>query len=177
MSTATETQTWTLDTVHSNASFAVKHMVVSTFRAEFERIEATLDTSGDEIKLTGRVPVESVILRDENLRGHLYSEEFFDVANTPNVDFVSTSVERGEGDSVTVRGDLTVKGITKPVVGTGVITQPTEDAFGGTRIGVELETTLDRTAYDLNWNAPLPKGGFALSNDVKLSIQLEFVAA
>jgi polyisoprenoid-binding protein YceI len=177
MSTATDTQTWTLDTVHSTASFAVKHMVVSTFRAEFEKIDATLDTSGDEPKLTGSVPVDSVILRDENLRGHLYSEEFFDVANTPTVEFISTSIERGEGDNVTVRGDLTVKGITKPVVGTGVITEPTEDAFGGTRIGVALETTLDRTAYDLNWNAPLPKGGFALANDVKLNINLEFVAA
>jgi polyisoprenoid-binding protein YceI len=177
MSTATEATTWTLDTVHSSASFAVKHMIVSTFRADFETIEATLDTSGDEPKLTGRVPVESVNLRDENLRGHLYSEEFFDVANTPTVDFVSTSIERGEGDAVTVHGDLTVKGITKPVVGIGTITEPTEDAFGGTRIGVELETTLDRTAYDLNWNAPLPKGGFALANDVKLQIHLEFVQA
>src|SRR5687768_9374093 len=103
MSTATAATTWAVDTVHSNASFAVKHMGVSTFRAEFSTIEATLDTSGDEVKLTGRVPVESVILRDESLRGHLNSEDFFDVANTPNVDFVSTSVERGEGDSVTVR--------------------------------------------------------------------------
>jgi len=177
MSTTTPTATWNLDTVHSTASFAVKHMVVSTFRAEFGTIEATLDTSADEPKLTGRVPIESVSLRDENLRGHLYSEEFFDVANHPNVEFVSTSVERGEGDAVTVRGDLTIKGITKPVVGTGVITEPTEDAFGGTRIGVELETVLDRTEYELNWNAPLPKGGFALANDVKLSIHLEFAQA
>jgi polyisoprenoid-binding protein YceI len=177
MSTATEAKTWTLDTVHSTASFAVKHMIVSTFRADFETIEATLDTTTDEPKLTGRVAIESVNLRDENLRGHLYSEEFFDVANTPNVDFVSTLIERGEGDAVTVRGDLTVKGITKPVVGTGVITGPVEDVGGNNRIGVELETTLDRTAYDLNWNAPLPKGGFALANDVKLQIHLEFVQA
>ena len=177
MSTATEATTWTLDTVHSDASFAVKHMGVSTFRAEFATVDATLDTSGDDIKLTGRVPVESVILKDENLRGHLYSEEFFDVANTPNVDFVSTSIERGAGDEVTVRGDLTIKGVTKPVVGKGVVTQPTEDAFGGTRTGVDLEAVLDRTEYGLNWNAPLPKGGFALSNDVKLHIHLEFVAA
>jgi len=177
MSTATEATTWTLDTVHSSASFAVKHMIVSTFRADFGTIEATLQTDGDEVKLTGRVPVASVNLKDENLRGHLYSAEFFDIDNTPDVEFVSTSIERGEGDAVTVRGDLTVKGITKPVVGTGTITQPTEDAFGGTRIGVELETTIDRTAHDLNWNAPLPKGGFALANDVALQIHLEFVQA
>jgi polyisoprenoid-binding protein YceI len=152
-------------------------MVVSTFRAEFATVEATLDTSGDEPRLTGRVPIESVTLRDENLRGHLYAEDFFDVANNPNVDFVSTSVERGEGDEVTVRGDLTIKGVTQPVVGKGTISGPVEDIGGHTRIGVELETTLDRTAYGLNWNAPLPKGGFALSNDVKLFIHLEFVAA
>ncbi len=174
MSTTTPTATWALDTIHSTASFAVKHMVVSTFRAEFGTIEATLDTSGAEPKLTGRVPIESVTLRDENLRGHLYSEEFFDVANHPYVEFVSTSVERGEDNAVTVRGDLTIKGITKPVAGTGVITEPTEDISGGTRVGVELETTLDRREFDLNWNAPLPKGGFALANEVKLFIALEF---
>jgi len=177
MTTATDTTTWTIDSVHSDASFAVKHMGVSTFRAEFGTVDATLDTSDGDIKLTGRVPVESVILKDENLRGHLYGEEFFDVANTPSVEFVSTSIERGEGDEAVVRGDLTIKGVTKPVVGKGVITEPTEDAFGGTRIGVDLEATLDRTEYGLNWNAPLPKGGFALSNDVKLNIHLEFVAA
>jgi len=174
MSTATETTTWTLDTVHSSASFAVKHMVVSTFRADFADIDATLDTNGDQPKLVGKVPVESVVLKDESLRGHLYSEEFFDVANHPTVDFVSTSVERGEGDAVTVQGEFTVKGITQPVVATGVITEPTEDAFGGTRIGVELTTSLDRTAFGLNWNAPLPKGGFALANDVAITVHLEF---
>jgi len=177
MSTATESTTWTVDSVHSDASFAVKHMGVSSFRAEFGTVEATLDINGDEVKLTGRVPVESVILKDENLRGHLYSEEFFDVANTPNVEFVSSRVDRGDGDEVTIYGDLTIKGVTNPVVGKGVITQPTEDAFGGTRVGVDLEAVLDRTEYGLNWNAPLPKGGFALNNDVKLNIHLEFVAA
>jgi polyisoprenoid-binding protein YceI len=177
MSTATDTATWTLDTVHSSASFAVKHMVVSTFRAEFNEIAATLDTSGEQPKLTGRVPVESVQLRDENLRGHLYAEDFFDVANHPAIEFASTSVERGEGDAITLRGELTIKGITQPVVATGVITEPTEDAFGGTRIGVELHTTLDRTAFGLNWNAPLPKGGFALANDVTLQADLELVEA
>ncbi len=177
MSTATEITSWTLDKVHSDASFAVKHMGVSTFRAEFSEIDATLDTSGGEVKLTGSVPVESVILRDENLRGHLYSEEFFDVANTPTVEFVSTSVQRGEGAEATVEGELTIRGVTKPVSGKGEITQPTEDAFGGTRIGVDLEAVVDRTAYGLNWNAPLPKGGLALAEKVKLHIHLEFVAA
>jgi polyisoprenoid-binding protein YceI len=169
--------TWQLDTVHSSASFAVKHMVVSTFRAKFDEIDATLDLSGDEPRLTGRVPVASIEVKDENLYGHIQSEEFFDAANHPDITFVSTAVRRGAGDEVTVEGDLTIKGITHRVTGTGTLTEPTEDAFGATRVGVELETVVDRTQFGLNWNQPLPKGGFAVANDVKLHIHLEFVQA
>jgi polyisoprenoid-binding protein YceI len=169
--------TWQLDTVHSSASFAVKHMVVSTFRAKFDDVAATLDLSGDEPKLTGTVAVASIDVKDDNLRGHLQSAEFFDAENTPEITFVSTSVTRGSGDEVTVEGDLTIKGTTKPVTATGTITAPTEDAFGNTRVGVELETVVDRTQFGLNWNQPLPKGGFAVADDVKLHVHLEFVGA
>ncbi len=169
---STVTPTYVLDTVHSTASFAVKHMVVSTFRAEFDQIEATYDPAAGV--LTGRVPVESVRLRDENLRGHLYAEDFFDVANHPAIEFVSTKIERTDGENVAVTGNLTIKGITREVTGTGRITEPTEDPFGGVRLGVELETVLDRTQFGLNWNQPLPKGGFALADEVALNIHLEF---
>lgn len=168
--------TWTLDTVHSTADFSVKHMVVATFRGTFDKIEATLDLEGDEPRITGLVPVASIVVKDENLYGHLQSPEFFDAERTPEIEFASTAVRRLDGAAVEVEGDLTVKGITLPVTATGQITEPTEDAMGNTKVGVELTTTIDRTAYGLNWNAPLPKGGFALSDDVRLTVNLEFVA-
>jgi len=174
MATATEQLqgTYVLDPVHSSASFAVKHMVVSTFRGRFEKFDATL-TDG---KLVGTVDVGSIVVKDENLAAHLKSPEFFDSEQYPEITFHSLEITR-DGDNVTLDGELEIKGIKERVTGTGTITGPAEDAFGNTKIGLELETVVDRTKFGLNWNAPLPKGGFALSNDVKLAVVLELVQA
>ncbi len=175
---ATDTATWTLDTVHSTADFTVKHMVVATFRGTFDDLSATLEFDGDTPKITGSVPVASVVVKDENLYGHLQGPDFFDAERTPQITFASTAVRRiGDGPAVEVDGELTIKGTTNSVTATGYITDPTEDIAGNQKVGVELVTTIDRTAFGLNWNAPLPKGGFAVENDVTLTINLEFAAA
>ena len=167
--------TWALDKLHSTASFAVKHMVVSSFSTTFKEIDATFDANGDDIALTGTVPAESIDIDLPDFRGHLMSAEFFDVENTPNIEFRSTSVRRGADDTVEVDGELTVKGITQPVSATGTLSGPVPDMQGNDRVGVELQSVVDRTKYDLNWNAQLPKGGEALGNDVTLSVHLEFI--
>ena len=166
---------YSVDPVHSTAGFAVRHMVVSTFRGGFEDVRGTLDLTGDEPKLAGHVAVQSVQVKDENLRGHLQSPEFFDAERHPEVSFVSTRVTRGPGDAVSVDGDLTIKGITRQVVATGSWNEIEADITGNPRIGIDLETTIDRIAHRLDWNAPLPKGGFALANDVTLLVHLELV--
>ena len=177
MTTATATPvatgTWTADPVHSTAEFAVKHMVVATFRGSFAEIDATLDLASDTPTLRGSVPVASIVVKDENLKGHLLSPDFFDAENAPNISFASDAVERGAGNDVTVRGSLTVKNATHPVVLTGSLSEPIEHFAGGERIALDLTTAIDRTVYGLDWNAPLPKGGFALGNDVTLSVHLE----
>jgi polyisoprenoid-binding protein YceI len=160
--------TWTVDKVHSHAGFSVKHMMVATFRGSFGEIDATI---ADD-RLEGIVKVDSIDVRDENLKAHLLSPEFFDAENTPEIRFVSTALRATDAQLV-VEGDLTIKGITKRVEATGSITEPHENIQGGTGIGIELETVVDRTAFGLNWNAPLPKGGFALGNDVTLHVHLE----
>ena len=180
MPVATEqlpTGTWKLDPIHSSASFAVKHMVVATFRGRFEDFDATfeVDESG-EGKLVGTVKTDSIVVKDENLAAHLRSPEFFDTERYPELRFESTSVRR-EGDELFVDGDLTIKGNTHPVTGRGAFVGPHEDIAGNTKIGVTLETTIDRTKFGLEWNAPLPKGGFALANDVALTIELELAGA
>ena len=167
--------TWALDKLHSTASFAVKHIVVSTFRTSFKELDATFEADGDEITLTGTVPAESIDIDQPDFRGHLMSAEFFDVANTPNIEFRSTSVRRGADDAVQVEGELTVKGITQPVTSSGTLIGPVADVSGNDRVGVEIEAVVDRSLYDLNWNAPLPKGGEALGKDVTLSVHLEFI--
>jgi polyisoprenoid-binding protein YceI len=168
---------WTADPVHSTASFSIKHMIVSTFRAAFGQLEGTLAADGDDIRLTGSVPVESIDIEQEDLRAHVLSAEFFDVENTPYVTFASTAVRRGEADAIEVDGDLTIKGITRPVTATGIIVGPAVSFGDAEVIGVELETTVDKNDFGLSWNAPLPKGGFAISDQVKLSVHLEFKRA
>jgi polyisoprenoid-binding protein YceI len=169
--------TWTVDKVHSHVGFAVKHMVVSTFRSRFEDFDATLTANEDgTLHLEGAVRADSVVLKDPALAGHVAGDEFFDAANHPEITFSSTLVRVGDGELI-VDGELTIKGKTLPLQARGTITEPLETLGGYVKTGIALEATVDRTAYDMNWNAPLPKGGFALANDVTLAVELEFVQA
>ena len=165
------------DGVHSAATFAVKHMVVSTFRGRFEDFSAelTVDEQGNA-HLDGTVDANSIVVKDENLAGHLKSPDFFDTEQYPEIKFTSLRLIQ-DGDKVTVEGDLTIKGNTEKVTGTGTIEGPAEDPFGNTKLGLALETGVDRTKFGLNWNAPLPKGGFALADDVTLIVELELAQA
>ena len=164
---------WTLNPVHSSASFAVKHMVVATFRGRFENFDASLAVGDDgEAKLVGTVRADSIVVKDENLAGHLKSPDFFDTERYPEIGFVSTSIRR-DGDELVVDGELTIKGHTRPIEARGTITEPVVTFGDVLKLGVELEATVDRTEYGLNWNAPLPKGGVALANDVTLIVELE----
>jgi polyisoprenoid-binding protein YceI len=177
MSIATQqalpTGTWILDPVHSTAGFAVKHMVVATFRGRFDDFDARLTVADDgAVELVGTVDVDSLVVKDENLAGHLKSPDFFDSARFPQITYRSRSVRR-EGDELVVDGELTVKDQTRPVEGRGTIAGPRVDIAGTAKLGITLETVVDRTRFGLNWNADLPKGGKALANDVKLIVELE----
>jgi polyisoprenoid-binding protein YceI len=168
--------TWTEDTAHSSATFAVKYLV-STFTGNFSAIDAKLDVAEDgSAKLVGSVKTESVAVRDENLTAHLGSPDFFDTEQYPEIKFESTDITRN-GEELTLAGDLTIKGNTRPVTATGTFVGPLEDAFGNTKVGVTLETTVDRSQFGLDWNAELPTGGKALSNEVKLTVELHRVKA
>ena len=165
---------WTLDTVHSSVGFAVKHMGVSTFRGRFEDYAATLTANEDgTLRLEGTVSADSINVKDEDLAAHLAAPDFFDTANHPEIGFKSTLVRVDDGRLI-VDGELTIKGHTRPIEAQGTITEPVVTLGDFTKLGIELEAVVDRTEYGLTWNAPLPKGGFALANDVKLVVELEF---
>lgn len=175
--TALPVGTWQSDPTHSSAGFAVKHMVVATFRGRFEDLAATLDVGEDgSAELSGTVQAGSIVVKDENLQAHLGSPDFFDTERYPELRFVSTSIRR-DGEELVLDGDLTIKDQTHPVEARGTITDPVETLGGAVKIGLTLETVIDRTKYGLNWNAPLPKGGVALADDVKLTVELELAQA
>jgi polyisoprenoid-binding protein YceI len=172
--TAIPAGTYKDDGVHSTAGFAVKHML-ATFRGSFARFNAELIVDEDgRARLVGTVPVDSVVVKDENLAAHLQSPEFFDGEQYPDIRFESTEIVV-DGSSATLTGDLTIKGHTERVTAEGSVVGPLEDPFGNTKLGLQFETIVDRTKFGLNWNAPLPKGGFMLANDVTLSVDLELL--
>ena len=167
--TALPTGTWALDPVLSTIGFEIPYMA-GTFRGHFTEADARLTPES----LTGAARVAGVEVKDENLAAHLQSPEFFDVERHPELTFASDSVERS-GDQLKVHGEITIRGITKPVEHVGTIADPMTDAYGNERLNVKLETTVDRTGFGLNWNMPLPNGQPALQNEVKLVAELYFV--
>jgi polyisoprenoid-binding protein YceI len=169
--TALPTGTWTADTVHSGLSFEVPY-AVATFSGSVTDFAVTLEDG--VLRGTGRIA--SIAVKDENLQAHLLSPEFFDAERHPELTFVSTAIRR-DGDQVELDGDLTIKGVTQPATLRGTVAGPAIDHFGANRLGFKLETTIDRTAFDIKWNMPLPNGEPALANEVTLRADLTFVGA
>jgi polyisoprenoid-binding protein YceI len=169
--TGIPTGTWTADPVHSSVAFEVQY-AVNTFKGEIPDFDAKLEDG----RLSGAARIASLHVKDESLEAHLQSPEFFDALQHPEIRFESDEIRR-DGDHVEADGEITIKGITKPTTLRGTITGPAADAFGRTRVGLNLETVVDRTNFDMNWNMPLPTGEPALSNEVTLKADLSFVAA
>jgi polyisoprenoid-binding protein YceI len=167
----TPTGTWTLDRTHSSVAYSVRHSGVSLFRGGLTDFEAALEDG----RLEGSAGVASITVQDENLEGHLLSPDFFDAERFPRVSFASTVVRR-DGDEVTVDGELEIRGVKQPVTLTGSIAGPVTGPAGD-RLGLHLETRIDRTAFGMAWNMELPGGGSILENEVTLTADLELAKA
>ena len=168
--------TWTLDPVHSDVGFEVKYLV-GTFRGQFRDIDGSLgvDESG-RATLEGRARVASVDVKDELLAGHLQSPDFFDAERHPELSFRAGEIDLN-GREIRAQGEITIKGVTKPIEFGGTITPPAPDPYGKERIGAVLTATLDRTEFGVSWNTPLPGGDQALANDVTINAELFFTKA
>jgi len=165
---------WQADPVHSNVAFEVGYAGVNTFRGGFRDFSATL--TGDELE--GSAKVASVDVKDEQLNGHLQTPDFFDAERYPEIAFKATGLRRLADDRVEGTGELTIKGTTQPITLQGVIAPaPSTDPFGRERLGLSLETSIDRNKYGITWNAPNQSGGNYLADDVKLIAELAFVKA
>lgn len=168
--TSIPTGTWQHDPVHSSISFSVKHNTVMTFSGQFGQWEATLADG----RLDGSADVTSVRVEDENLTGHLQTPDFFDAEQFPKLQFASSSIER-DGDRISISGDLTIKGTTNPIELAGTISGPVTDAYGNERVGLDLETTINRHDFGVSWNADLPGGGTILADDVTINANLALI--
>jgi polyisoprenoid-binding protein YceI len=157
--------TWKLDPVDPQVSYAVKHAGVSLFRGGVDGFDAGLV----EGTLAGSANVTGITVQDENMSAHLLSPEFFDAERFPNISFTTTDVH-GDGDNLDVDGELEMRGLRKAIHLTGTIAGPANG-----RIGISLQSTLDRTDFGMNWNTELPDGTLALDNEITLTADLELV--
>jgi polyisoprenoid-binding protein YceI len=167
--------TWALDPVHSTIGFEVGYLA-GTFKGQFRDVDAQLDVGEAGARLAGSARVASVDVKDENLAAHLQSPDFFDAETYPELRFSADDFAI-DGGTVNVDGEITIKGVTKPVVVTGTVAEPLTDPYGNERIGLAVSTTVDRTEFGVSWNNPLPGGKPALANEVRIVGELAFVKA
>ena len=146
-STVLPVGTWQLDAAHSQVGFAVDYMV-GTFRGTFSPVDGKFEVAEDgTATLSGRTEAASVKVQDENLEAHLQTPDFFDAERTPELSFGADEIVR-DGDDVTVRGELTIRGVEQPIELHGTIADPITDPYGRERIGLKLEGTVDRTSFE-----------------------------
>ncbi len=183
MSTTTQTSdripagVYNVDPAHSNVSFEVRHMGIATVRGSFHGFEGKVDASGQAPVLEGSVSVDSIDTNEENRDGHLKAPEFFDAAQHPQISFTSTGTEPLGGEQIRLQGEITIKGVTKPLELVGTVAEGGEDPWGNQRIGLELTGSIDRREFDLKWNQTLPNGNLLVANEVKLLISVSAVKA
>ena len=179
MSTIADTKiptgTWNLDPVHSAVGFEVDYLA-GTFRGQFRDAQARLALDDSGARIEGAAEVASVDVKDENLAAHLQSPDFFDAERFPTLTFIAENIDLN-GDAVTVPGEITIKGVTKPVEVAGTISDAIKDPYGNERVGMKLSARVNRTDFGLDWNTQLPTGDPALANDVTIVAELQLVKA
>jgi len=168
--TVIPTGTWSIDPVWSSLEFEVKKLGLVTIKGRVPGFSGTIQ-GGEAPSISGSADASTITTFDETRDGHVQSPDFFDTERHPDILFESISVET-RGDELVVEGELTVKGVTKPLTLSGQYIGAGADPWGNDRIGFELAGTVDRTDFGLEWNAQLPGGGFLLPNEVGLKANI-----
>jgi polyisoprenoid-binding protein YceI len=173
--TAIAVTTWTIDTAHSVVEFAVKHMVFATAKGRFSDFSGTIVLDSENVansSVSVDIAAASIDTRDAKRDEHLKSADFFDVEAYPTLSFVSTSVE-AKGDDLHVQGDLTMRGVTRPVVFEVEFNGQGVNPWGQQVISYTAHTRINRKDFGLNWNAALESGGVLVSEEVKITLEIQ----
>ena len=170
--------TWTIDPAHNLAEFAVRHMMLSTVKGRFGRVQGNLRGTPDAplaASAEATIDVTSIDTGEEQRDAHLRSADFFDVENFPTMRYVSRSVRRLGDDEFEVEGDLTIRDVTRPVTLKVTLEGRLRDPWGNDRVGLSAEGKIKRSDFGLEWNMALEAGGWVVGDDVRLSLQVEAV--
>ncbi len=167
--------TYNVDPSHSSVGFEVRHMGIATVRGAFRAFNGTIDATSSTPVLKGSVDVASIDTGDEQRDGHLAAPDFFDAEQYPQITFETTAIDSAEDGKIRLSGEITIKGITKPIELTGTVGEGGVDPWGNERIGFEVEGVIDRRDFELKWNQTLPNGNLLVSNEVKLVVSVSAV--
>lgn len=175
-----QTTTWNIDPAHSVAEFKVRHMMVSNVKGHFSGISGSVTLDESDItksSVAATIQAASVDTREPQRDTHLKSEDFLHAEKFPTLTFQSTSIAR-KGDGLEVRGDLTIRGVTRSVVfDVDGPTAPTKDPWGNFRVGLSATTKINRKDYGLIWNGVLEAGGVLVGDDVTVTLEVELLKA
>ena len=177
----TSTTTWNLDPSHSVAEFKVKHMMISNVKGQFAKVTGTLSLDESDIansRVEAVIETSSIETRDAQRDAHLKSADFLDAEKFPTLSFTTTGVTGGQEGELSVKGDLTIRGVTRGV--TFLVdgpTAPAKDPWGNTRVAVSASTKINRKDFGLTWNTALETGGILVGEEVTITLDAQFVKA
>jgi polyisoprenoid-binding protein YceI len=166
--------TWDIDPVHSHIGFVARHLMVSKVRGNFTKFEGQIITADDPLQSSASVTIDTTSIDTSNSQrdSDVKAESFLDVANHPTITYRSTGV-RSSGDGFTVTGDLTIRGVTRPVELAVEVNGFGPDPYGGTRAGFSATGEISRSDYGINVDFALPSGGLVISEKIQLTIEVE----
>jgi polyisoprenoid-binding protein YceI len=178
-SSAARAETWQIDPVHTTVEFSVRHMMISNVKGQFEKVSGTITADGDDpgsVRVDAVIDASSINTRVEKRDAHLKSAAFLDVVRYPTITFKSAKIEPAGEGKWKMTGDLTIHGVTRPVVLDVEGPAPAiKDPYGKTRAGASATTRINRKDFGLTWNQPMETGGVLIGDEVAISIEVEAV--
>ena len=169
---------WKVDRAHSNVTFAVDYMVLTEVQGSFKEFDATMMTEGEDLKdasVKVTIMTASIYTENEKRDAHLRAPDFFDAEKHPEITFVSKSFENVEGDRYRIIGDLTMRGVTKPVELDARYVGQARDPRGNTRAGFRGMTTINRNGFGVKYNSRLADGGWLIGENVAVTVNVQFI--
>jgi polyisoprenoid-binding protein YceI len=172
------TAKWDFDPTHSELGFKIKHLMITNVSGSFKKFDVKVETENDDFstaQITARADMDSINTNNEQRDAHLRNSDFFETEKYPELVFQSTKVERVDEGTYNLYGDLTMKGVTKPVKLHVEYSRLTKDPWGGERAGFVVTGKINRSDWGINFNGVLETGGMVLSEEVKLNSEIQLV--
>ena len=170
--------TYTIDPAHTEVTFKIRHLMISNVTGHFTKFSGKMESSKDDFTdadINFEADIDSIDTNNEQRDGHLKTGDFFDAAQYPKLVFQSTSFDKVSGEIYKLNGNLTLHGVTKPITMSAELGGAAKDLYGNSRIAFEISGSIHRKEYGLEWNAALETGGVALSDEVKLLLNVQLI--